>query len=749
MTEKRHALIIASYQYQDPDLRQLVAPAQDAEGLARVLQDPTIGGFQVQTHQNEPSYKVNQAIEAFFANRKPDDLLLLYYSGHGIKDEDGRLYFATTDTRRKMLRSTAIPTTLVNDVMRYSRSRRQVLLLDCCYSGAFARGMIAKAGADIGAKEHFEGRGRVVLTASDAIQYAFEEDKVIGEGSHSVFTRHLIQGLETGEADLDDDGWISLDELYDYVYGRVTGETPQQTPRKWVFDLQGEIRIARNPHWVIKPAELPLDLQRAIESPTTWMREGAVSELDRLLHSSDESLSLAARQGLAHLTDDDSRRVSTTATESLAAYTRIEQEAQAAKEREREERERVAVQKAEAERVACEKAEQERLAHKKAERERLAAQKAEAERAVREKAEQERLVREKAERERLAAQKAEAERAAREKAEQEQSARARESSTRPQRGPVPAWVWAVVGVAAVGLLILGNLAGWGATEEPTPTLTNTPTTAPIQEPTSTIEPTLAPGAPQTRSADDMVMVYVPGGTFQMGSDESDSDADSDEFPQHPVTLDDFWIDQTEVTNAQFAAFLNDQGNQTEGGVTWLELEDVEDENCLIEQVEGQYQPKSGYTDHPVIEVSWYGADAYCGWVGAQLPTEAQWEYAARGEQGYIYPWGNDAPTCERAQFGECPGRTVPVGSLPDGASWCGALDMAGNVWEWTADWYGSYSSASQTNPTGPADGDHKVLRGGGWYNYWHGIRAANRYYPTLFGIYSGIGFRCAGVTPGQ
>jgi hypothetical protein len=137
-----------------------------------------------------------------------------------------------------------------------------------------------------------------VLTASDAMQYAFEEDKVIGEGSHSVFTRHLIQGLETGEADMDDDGWISLDELYDYVYGRVTGEAPQQTPRKWVFDLQGEIRIARNPHWVIKPAELPPELQRAIESPTTWMREGAVRELERLLHSSDESLTLAARQAL-------------------------------------------------------------------------------------------------------------------------------------------------------------------------------------------------------------------------------------------------------------------------------------------------------------------------------------------------------------------------------------------------------------------------------------------------------------------
>ena len=703
MTEKRCALIIASYQYQDPDLRQLVAPAQDAEALARVLQDPAVGDFQVQTLLNERSYKVNQAIEAFFADRKPDDLLLLYYSGHGIKDEDGRLYFATTDTRRKMLRTTAIPTTLVNDVMRYSRSRRQVLLLDCCYSGAFARGMIAKAGADIGAKEHFGGRGRVVLTASDAIQYAFEGDEVIGEGSHSVFTRHLIQGLETGEADLDDDGWISLDELYDYVYDRVTGETPQQTPRKWVFDLQGEIRIARNPHWVVKPAELSPELQRAIESPFAGLREGTVSELERLLHSSDESLRLAARQALVHLTDDDSRRVSTTAVRALRAVAtpptdkppsvQITPVAQKPKE-------------------------------------------------------------------------LPARRPAPAVAPQAQGQLRRLLSS------VPAWVWAVVGVAAVGLLMTwGSLAGWGATEEPTPrpteaptdrpvveptlavptptkepTLTPPPMTAPTEEPTPAIEPALAPGAPQTRPADDMVMVYVPGGTFQMGSAEGDSDAYSDEFPQHSVTLDDFWIDQTEVANAQFAAFLNDQGNQTEGGVTWL---DLDSDYCLIEQVGGQYRPKSGYADHPVIEVSWYGVDAYCKWVGAQLPTEAQWEYAARGEQGYIYPWGNDAPTCERAQFGDCSGRTVPVGSLPDGASWCKALDMAGNVWEWTADWYGSYSSASQTNPTGPVDGSYKVLRGGSFYNNWVSVRVADRSYGTPDYRYSYFGFRCAGVAPGR
>jgi hypothetical protein len=207
---------------------------------------------------NEPADTVRRAIEAFFADRKRDSLLLLYFSGHGIKDQDGQLYFALADTQRKLLRATAIQARFVNEVMRYSRSRQQVLLLDCCYSGAFPRGMIAKADRTVGTWDYFEGRGRIVLTASDAVQYAFEGDKVKGQGVHSVFTHALVQGLETGEADRNRDGVVSLDEVYDYVYDRVTAETPQQTPGKWAFGVQGEIILARNP--TVEPAGRPLDV---------------------------------------------------------------------------------------------------------------------------------------------------------------------------------------------------------------------------------------------------------------------------------------------------------------------------------------------------------------------------------------------------------------------------------------------------------------------------------------------------------
>lgn len=260
MVTNRHALIIATYQFEDPDLKQLLAPAQDAEALGRLLRNPAIGCFEVKTLLNEPSHKVKQAIESFFADRKRDDLLLLYYSGHGVKDEDGELYFATHDTRRKILESTSVRANFVNRMMGRSRSCKQVLLLDCCYSGAFARGMVAKAGGDIGTKERFEGHGRVVLTASDAMQYAFEGDAIKGQGVRSFFTQAVVEGIETGEADLDRDGLIALDELHKYVHRRVTRESPNQSPRKWVFDVEGKIFIAWNPHPVNRAVDLTSDV---------------------------------------------------------------------------------------------------------------------------------------------------------------------------------------------------------------------------------------------------------------------------------------------------------------------------------------------------------------------------------------------------------------------------------------------------------------------------------------------------------
>jgi hypothetical protein len=137
MAEKRFALIVATSEYEDSDLKRLVAPAQDAEALTEVLRDSNIGRFEVKMLLNQPSYRVNEEIEVFFRDRGRDDILLLYFSGHGIKDDDGQLYFATLNTRRKLLGSTSISANFVNMMMFRSRSLKQVLLLDCTYSGIF------------------------------------------------------------------------------------------------------------------------------------------------------------------------------------------------------------------------------------------------------------------------------------------------------------------------------------------------------------------------------------------------------------------------------------------------------------------------------------------------------------------------------------------------------------------------------------------------------------------------------------
>jgi serine/threonine protein kinase/formylglycine-generating enzyme required for sulfatase activity len=250
-----------------------------------------------------------------------------------------------------------------------------------------------------------------------------------------------------------------------------------------------------------------------------------------------------------------------------------------------------------------------------------------------------------------------------------------------------------------------------------------------------IPPTPTPSTP-------MPMVHVPAGEFIMGGK-----GDSDEQPIHTVYLDAFYIDETEVTNAQFTQFLNEQGNQEEGGGTWL---GIEMKACLITESGGQYQPKSGYGDHPVIEVSWYGARAYCQWAGKRLPTEAEWEKAARGTDGRTYPWG-EGMDCDHAQYRGCGGKTVPVGSKPKGVSPYGALDMAGNVSEWVADWYDSdyYASSPESNPEGPASGVYRVRHGGSWFSWQADLRAAARLKPAFPPYYTwdDVGFRCARGSP--
>gem|GEM_PF-3435673 len=244
------------------------------------------------------------------------------------------------------------------------------------------------------------------------------------------------------------------------------------------------------------------------------------------------------------------------------------------------------------------------------------------------------------------------------------------------------------------------------------------------------------GSIKTSLKDGMNMVYVPAGEFVMGGNVY-----YDERPIHVVNLNAFWIDQTEVTNAMFAAFLTEEGNREESGVTWL---DASDEDAQIHLEENSWQTDPGYEDYPVVEVTWYGANAYCSWAGRRLPTEAEWEKAARGTDRNIYPWGNDPPTADLLNFNDNVGSATKVGSYPNGASPYGALDMAGNVWEWVADRHSRtyYANSPTDNPVGPETGFFRVLRGGAW-NYRETYARSihrNRGIPTI--SHDFIGFRC-------
>lgn len=265
----------------------------------------------------------------------------------------------------------------------------------------------------------------------------------------------------------------------------------------------------------------------------------------------------------------------------------------------------------------------------------------------------------------------------------------------------------------------------------------------VLPPTDTPTPTLPTGAEAVRAKDQALMLFVPAGTFTMGSDTVDSLSDSDEKPAHAVTLDPFWIDKLEVANFQYAQCVNAGTCAPSRRVTGAD-----------------------YNGHrqPVVDVSWQDAAIYCAWAGARLPTEAEWEYAARGPYSLIFPWGN---TFDGSRTNSCDAScraiwkdasvndgfrlTAPVGSYPAGISWVGALDMAGNVNEWVNDWYSSnyYTRQASLNPPGPTEAElagYKVVRGGGWGSPRNYVRCAKRSFGVPDYGYNQTGFRCASTS---
>jgi eukaryotic-like serine/threonine-protein kinase len=272
-----------------------------------------------------------------------------------------------------------------------------------------------------------------------------------------------------------------------------------------------------------------------------------------------------------------------------------------------------------------------------------------------------------------------------------------------------------------------------STLAPTRAALPTGTPAPTQSPAPAGTATPVVGATRLSSADKMMQMYVPAGPFTMGNDQGAAD----QRPAHTVSLDAFWIDRTEVTNAMFTLCVNAHA-------------------CAAPQQfhsisRSSYFDNVKFADFPVLFVSWTQAQAYCAWAGRRLPTEAEWEKAARGTDGRLYPWGNQPPDPQRLNFGASAlGDTVAVGQHPTGASPYGALDMAGNAWEWVADWYdpGYYAVSPPNNPPGPAktgcpQGDCKVLRGGGWDSSAQDVTASARLFYGPNDTRDAFTIRCA------
>jgi len=297
---------------------------------------------------------------------------------------------------------------------------------------------------------------------------------------------------------------------------------------------------------------------------------------------------------------------------------------------------------------------------------------------------------------------------------------------------------------------------------------STPTSQPQETATFAVTPTPGIGSTQVSPKDNMVMVFVPAGEFEMGGEYNDNSS----LPVHTVYLDSFWIDQTEVTNEMFAKFVESTSYVTDAEKAGSSNDFRTTEQTIIwekvkglawDHPQGKNSNVAGIQDHPVVHVSWNDANAYCSWAGRRLPTEAEWEKAASWShlvrEKYRYPWGN---RFDETRLNFCDmncsydyatknlddgyAETSPVGSFPGGASPYGALDMSGNVLEWVADWYGAeyYRNSPASNPLGPDSGQAHVVRGGAW--------ATNDYYvssPRRWGEWGpsfqhrALGFRCA------
>ena len=738
---RRRALLIGITAYTDPTLKQMTAPAQDVTALAAVLRDPAIGGFEVLTPLiDQRKHEIEEAIEAFFGEGASDDTLLLYFSGHGVKDNSGKLYLAAANTQGRVLRATGVSPSLINDVMRDSNAREQVLLLDCCFAAAFLRGQPAKAGNSVGLVGEFEPtRGRYILASSDAAQYSYylDEGKLEQpDGSAqagSAFTRLLVDGLRTGDADLqgDKDGHTSFGDLASYVERNIGQYAKGQRPVKSVLDAQGtSLILARNPN----PPKAQLDraLLDALASSLASVRRGVIEDLAQLLNAARPGMAQVAREALEKLaTHDDSLSVRNAANTALGnpipsppnpALTKPIPTANPSPSA----MSLTPEQRAQLRELLARVFDLDDLRtlvfdlglnHEDISGDTVRARTRE-------------LIAFLEKRERLS----------------ELIAWAR------RERPNIDWV------------NLANPANAKNAEvsAPAPVKSETPP-AGIASPKPVADP-LVIELPKLNFRLDLV--HIPAGPFMMGDDRYD-----DEKPIHKVTLPEYWIGKYPVTNAQFAAFVQSSKYKTAAekngsSHVWNGKEWKDSKGANWQHPTGPGSDIKQKADHPVVHVNSHDAQAFCKWLSGEgkrqvvLPSEAEWENAARGSPASIsdiraYPWGNKEPDNTLCNFGNNEKGTTPVGKYsPKGDSPYGCVDMAGNVWEWTRSLWGKdvntpefkypYVAGDGREDLNAGEDVRRVVRGGAWLNVVDFVRAAYRYGNDLPDV--NLGFRVGCVS---
>ncbi|WDD34098.1 SUMF1/EgtB/PvdO family nonheme iron enzyme [Nostoc sp. UHCC 0926] len=652
------ALLIGISEY-EPGLAPLPNAVKDVEAMRRVLVNSEMGDFaeaDVTMLKNPQRQDMEDAIYKLYANCQKDDLVLFYFSGHGVTVESGDFYFSTSITRKnqgKLIPTSAVAATNVHSWMNQSKSKRLVVILDCCFSGAFAKGLTAKDSGTIDLQQYLGGEGRAILTASTSTQYAFESDGL----ELSIYTHYLVEGIEKGAADIDGDGLIAVDELHRYAKSKVQEASPAMTPEFYPFKDGYRIFLAKSPK----------------DDPSLKYRK----EVERLNRSG--KFTVPARRLLNSL-----RLTFKLASDVADAIEAEVQQPYREYQRKLEEYELTLVETIESEPTLSEttfndlKDYQQHLSLRD---------------------------------------------------EDVASIEARIIG-QPKPTPLPESIQQI------------DWLDYQANQFEFDIVTVNVQGQPINRSRGRAEfftENLGNGVV-------LEMVAITGGKFLMGSLESEPERYNSESPQHPVTIQPFFMGKFPVTQSQ-----------------WASVAALPKVNIDLNPDPSNFKG----VNRPVEQVSWDDAIEFCARLSKKtektyrLPSEAEWEYACRagtttpfyfGEtittdlanyrgtdwdyNGTVYP-GNYA----QGPKGEYREQTTDVGKFP--ANPFGLFDMHGNIWEWCQDeWHENYNGAPKDGSAWLIDNDNQMLlRGGSWSYIPRDCRSATRHYNARDSGNNNVGFR--------